>query len=139
MAREPDGPPGRHHSLRAEQKPRYGLVLAAIILAILVLTFAPDTELIRFLSTVIVGGALLLALRSAQASPRLLRQATALLGLAAIGSLGALLTGRGSNELSGTLTLILVGLTPVVLAARLVRNPEANAQSLIGAACACTC
>ena len=133
-----DDPAGRHpglHLHRPEPRPRYGLVLITIILAILVIAFAPDTTFTRFLSTVIVGAALLLALRSAQASPRLVRQATAILGLAAIGALGAAVTGRNTNEFSTTLTLILVGLTPVVLATRLVRNPEVNAQSLIGAAC----
>jgi len=35
----------------------------------------------------------------------------------------------------GAALLILVGLTPLVLATRLVRNPEVNGQSLVGAAC----
>jgi hypothetical protein len=134
VAAELDGHPG-HHLHHPEQKPRYGLVLAAIILAILIITFAPDTTITRFLSIVVVGAALLLALRSAQVPPRLMRQATALLGIAAIGALGATVTGGDTNEFSTALTLILVGLTPVVLATRLVRNPEVNAQSLIGAAC----
>jgi hypothetical protein len=134
VADEPDGHAG-HHPRLPEQKPHYGLVLLAIILAILIIVFAPDTTITRFLATVIVGAALLLALRSAQASPRLVRHATALLGVAAVGALGAVVTGRDTNEFSTSLTLILVGLTPVVLAARLVRNPEVSAQSLIGAAC----
>jgi hypothetical protein len=135
MADEPDGHHGRRLLHRPESRPRYGLVLTTIILAILVLSFAPNTTITRFLAIVILGAALLLALRSAQASPRLVRQAAALLGIAAIGSLGAVVTGRDTSEFSSSVTLILVGLTPVVLATRLVRNPEVNAQSLIGAAC----
>ncbi len=130
-----DDPRGRHRLHRLEQRPRYGLVLATIVLAIIIVTFAPDTNVTRFVAMAVLGAALLLALRSAQAAPRLQRQAVALIGIALIGGLGALVTGRGTSEFSSTLTLILVGLTPVVLATRLVRNPEVNAQSLIGAAC----
>ena len=86
----------------------------------------------RLLALVVLGAALLLALRTAEAPPRLQRQASVLVGLALIGSIGSLVAGRGTPEFTAALTLVLVGLTPLVLASRLVRTPEVNAQSLIG-------
>jgi hypothetical protein len=105
------------------------------VLAILIVTFAPDSDITRFAAMAVLGAALLLALRSAEAPLRIQRQAVAMIGIALIGGLGVLLTGRATFELNGVLTLVLVGLTSVILAARLVRNPEVTAQSLIGAAC----
>jgi hypothetical protein len=127
--------PAHRRAPRLERKPRYGLVLVTIVLAILIITFAADNTLTRFVAMAVLGAALLLALRSAQAAPRLQRRAVALIGIALLGGLYAVLTGRATYDFSGVLTLVLVGLTSVVLAARLVRNPEVNVQSLIGAAC----
>jgi hypothetical protein len=117
------------------RKPGYGLVLLAIVGAIFIIVFTPDGTAARLLALIVLAAALLLALRTAQAPPRAQRYAAALVGLALIGALGSLVAGRGTPEFTAALTLVLVGLTPLVLAARLVRNPEVNGQSLVGAAC----
>jgi voltage-gated potassium channel len=110
-------------------------VLLAIVLAILIIVFTPDGTVPRFLALFVLGAALLLALRTAEAPPRVQRYAAGIVGLASIGAIGSLVTDRGTPEFAATLTLVLVGLTPLVLASRLVRNPEVTGQSLIGAAC----
>jgi hypothetical protein len=110
-------------------------VLLAIVLAIVIIVFTPDGSAPRFLALIVLGAALLLALRTAEAPPRVQRHAAALVGLALIGAIGSLVTGRGTAEFTATLTLVLVGLTPLALASRLVRSPDVTAQSLIGAAC----
>ena len=110
-------------------------MLLAIVLAIVIIVFTPDGTGPRILALIVLAAALLLALRTAEAPPRLQRRAAALVGLALIGAIGSLVAGRGTPEFTAALTLVLVGLTPLVLAARLVRNPEVNGQSLIGAAC----
>jgi Ion channel len=116
-------------------RPGYGLVLLAIVLAVSIISFAPDTATTRFLALVVLGAALLLALRTSRVSSQVERRAAMLVGLAVIAALGALVTGRGTPEFTAGLTLILVGLTPIVLATRLVRNPEVTTESLLGAAC----
>jgi Ion channel len=110
-------------------------VLLAIVVAILIIVFTPDGTTPRLLALIVLGAALLLALRTAEAPPRLQRRATAVVVLALIGSMASMVTNGGTPEFTAALTLVLVGLTPLVLATRLVRNPEVTAQSLVGAAC----
>jgi Ion channel len=132
----PDQPQAPAPRTRLYRRPRgYGLVLLAIVLAIIVIAASSDGPVDRFLGLVVLAAALLLALRAAQVPRRMFRSAIVLIVLALAGGLAALLTGRGTPAFTGALTLIVVGLTPIVLATRLVRNPEVTAESLIGAVC----
>jgi hypothetical protein len=58
-----------------------------------------------------------------------------LVGLALLSALAALLSSRDTTGFEDALILLLIGVTPVVLAGRLVRNPDVTAQSLLGALC----
>jgi hypothetical protein len=89
----------------------------------------------RFLSVVLLSGALLLALRLSQAPVRTQRIAAALIGIALVGALAMLLDNRSPTGIHDLLTLVLVGATPLVLARRLVRDPDVSEQSLLGALC----
>jgi voltage-gated potassium channel Kch len=89
----------------------------------------------RLLALVVLAAALLLALRTARVPARLQRRAAVLVGLALVSALAALLSNRDTAGFEDALTLVLVGVTPVVLAARLVRNPDVTAESLLGALC----
>jgi hypothetical protein len=130
--REEQGAAGR---VPAHRRPGYELVLLAIVLAIIILAAAGDAALGRFLVVVVLAAALLLALRTAQVPGRLQRRAAILVGLAVVGALAALLTDRVTIGVENALTLLLIGVTPIVLARRLVRNPDVTAQSLLGALC----
>src|SRR6476619_7002672 len=72
------------------RRPGYGLVLLAIVLAIVIIVFTPDGTAPRFLALIVLAAALLLALRTAEAPPRLQRHAAALVGLALTGAIGSL-------------------------------------------------
>ena len=120
---------------RRRREPGYGLVLMAIIGAILLVAVQARDPFGHFLAVMVLAAALLLALRTAQVGPRLMRRATLVVALALGGSFAALITGRATAGLVDSLTLVLVGLTPIVLAKRLVQTPAVTAQSLVGALC----
>jgi Ion channel len=113
----------------------FGLVLLAIVVSMIVIATIGDLPIGRFLAVGVIAAALLLALRAAEVPPRHHIQATVLTAVAVVGAFLALITGRGTPGFTGGIMLLLVVLTPVVLATRLVRNPDVTAQSLIGALC----
>jgi hypothetical protein len=82
---------------------------------------------------VILAAALLLALRDAEVTARAQRRAVVIVALAVTSGLIALLTSSVPPGVTQALTLALIGVTPVVMARRLVQSPEVTAQSLIGA------
>jgi hypothetical protein len=129
--------PGEQLSARphsgAYRQPGYGLVLLAIVLAIVILVAAGDAALGRFLALVVLAAAMLLALRTAQVPDQMQRRAAILVGLAVMSALASLLTSRVAIGLENMLILVLVGITPIVLARRLVQNPEVTVQTLLGA------
>jgi hypothetical protein len=126
-------PPRKRPRLR--RPPGFGLVLLAIVVAMIVIAAIGDTPVGRFLAVAVIAAALLLALRAAAIAPRHNLRATILAAVAVGGSLVALATGASTPGFTGGVMLLLVALTPIVLATRLVRNPEVTAQSLIGALC----
>jgi hypothetical protein len=113
-------------------------VLLAIVLAIVVLAAAGDTDLGRIVALVVLAAALLLALRIADVPVRTQRRATVLVAVALASALAAPLTGRATTGFENALSLVFVGLTPVVLANRLVQNPDVTAQTF-WEPCACIC
>src|SRR5262245_53854251 len=125
--------PTKHPRLR--RPPGFGLVLLAIVVAMIVIAAVGDTPVGRFLGVGAIAAALLLAQRAAAIHPRHQFRATILAVVAVGGSLLALVTGRGAPGFTGGVMLLLVALTPIVLATRLLRNPDVTAQSLIGALC----
>jgi ion channel len=118
------------------RRPRgYGLILLAIVALIAVTAIAGDNALGRFVALVILAAALLLALRDAPVPSPVRRLAQAVAILAVLAELVALVSGGTPPVFTLVLTLLLVGVTPVILVRRLVRNPEVTTQSLVGALC----
>ena len=115
------------------RQPGYGLVLLAIIVAITILAAAGDVGTGYFLALLVLGAALVLALRTAQVSVVTQRWAAVIVGVAVLGAAAAVITSRSLTGFEDALILVLVGATPVVLARRLVQNPEVAGQSLLGA------
>jgi len=128
-----DSAPRRQRRLR--RPAGFGLVLLAIVVAMVVIAAYGDLPAGRFLAVAVIAAALLLALRAAEVPPRHHFRAMVLAVVAIVGALVALVTGRGTPGFTGAVMLLLVVLTPVVLATRLLRKPEVTAQSLIGALC----
>jgi hypothetical protein len=128
--------PSPHRQPRLRRPPGFGLVLLAIVVAMAVIAAIGDTPAGRFLSVAVLAAALVLAMRAATVPPRHSFRATILAAVAVGGSFVALLSGAANTPgFTGGVMLLLVALTPVVLATRLVRNPDVTAQSLIGALC----
>jgi hypothetical protein len=109
-------------------------VLLAIVLAIIILSAAGNAAG-RFLALLVLAAALLLALRTARVPARTQRQAAVLVGLALLSALAATITSRVPTSFENTLTLVLVGSISLVLAQRLVQNPDVTTESLLGALC----
>jgi hypothetical protein len=107
---------------RTAWKLGYGLVLLAIVLDIVIIATFGGAAVGRFLSMLLLSGALLLALCLAQVPVRTQRIAAVLVGIALVGALAMLLDNRSPTGFHDLLTLVLVGVTPVVLARRLVQN-----------------
>jgi hypothetical protein len=117
--------------------PGYGLVLLAIVLAILIVSVGKGGALGRLVALLVLASALLLALRTAQVPRRLQRRAAILVGLAVLVGVGSILANRAlvPGGLDTLITSLLVAGTAVVLARRLVWNPEVTGQTLLGAVC----
>jgi len=125
--------------LRApRRRPRgYGLVLLTIVLAIVIASLGQGGPLSQWVSLLLIGVALLLALRTAEVHPRTQRLAAVLVGIAlAFGLLSSL---PSISFVPASLVLIigavLIAATSVVLAGRLVQNPEVTRQAIVGALC----
>ncbi|MBV9323783.1 MAG: hypothetical protein JO352_08365 [Chloroflexi bacterium] len=137
----PSGPADEASPARGDarrHRPRgYGLVLLAIVLAILIASVVQGGALAQSVSLILIGAALLLALRTAEVSRRTRRSAAVLVVIALIvGSLSSLPSVRfvpaGVVLVIGA---ILIAATSIVLAERLVQNPDVTRQTIVGALC----
>jgi hypothetical protein len=112
-------------------------VLVTIILAIVMASLGQGGALTQSVSFVLIGAALLLALRTADVDPRTRRWATVLVGIALV--IGLLSSLPAVNIVPASLVLligaVLIAATSIILAGRLVRNPEVTHQTIIGAVC----
>jgi len=127
------------HDLReleaAGRQPGYGVVLIAIVLTIVMLTAGYASPLGRFLALVMLAAALLLALRAARAPRLMQRRGAVLVGLAVAGGIVSTFTDSGLGAFDQLVDFVLIAVTPVVLARRLVRKPDVTRDSIIGAVC----
>ncbi|HEY1297314.1 MAG TPA: potassium channel family protein [Chloroflexota bacterium] len=110
-------------------------MLLTIALAIIIASVGPSGALIQFVSLALIGAALLLALRTAEVRPRTLRLVAVLVVIAlAVGLLSSL---QSVHFVPASLVLVigavLIAATSIVLAERLVRNPEVTLQTIMGA------
>jgi hypothetical protein len=127
----------------ADARPRrrrphgYGLVLLTIVLAILVASLGQYRVFTQGLALILIGVALLLALRTADVHPRILRRAAVVVFVALLIGLLSSLPAVSFVPASVFLLIgaMLIAATSVVLAERLVQNPEVTRQTIIGALC----
>jgi hypothetical protein len=115
----------------------YGLVLLTITLAIVIASLSQAGPFSQWVSLLLIGVALLLALRTAEVHPRTQRLASVLIAIALV--VGLLSSLPLITIVAGSLILVigaaLIAATSIVLAARLVRNPEVTLQTIVGALC----
>jgi hypothetical protein len=115
----------------------YGLVLLTIVLAIIVGSVGQYRPLTQSLSLILIGAALLLALRTAEVHPRIRRRAAVVVVVALL--IGLLSSVPAVTFVPASLVLLigamLIAATSLVLAERLVQNPEVTRQTIIGALC----
>jgi hypothetical protein len=116
----------------SRRQPRYGLVLLAIVVVIAVLA-ATTSKFGQFLAFALLGVTLLLALQTTQARARTQQLAAVLVVLAFATALVFEETAFRVSPYVDLTTLVIVGITPAVLARRLLKNPEVTGQSLLGA------
>jgi hypothetical protein len=120
------------------RRPRgYGLVLLTIVLAIVIASLGQSRLLTQSVSLILISTSLLLALRTAQVPSWTMRRATVLVAIAlAIGLLsGSSVVSSVPESLVLIIGAILIASTSLVLAQRLVRNPEVTLQTIVGALC----
>jgi hypothetical protein len=120
------------------RRPRgYGLVLLTIVLAIVIASIGQSGALTQSVSLALISASLLLALRTADVLPRTQRRAAVLVGFALL--IGLLSSLPAVTFVPGSLVLVigaaLIAATSVVLAERLIRNPEVTRQTIVGAVC----
>jgi hypothetical protein len=131
------GRPSDRQPARRGQPRGYGLVLLAIVLAILIASVGQNGALTQSVSLILIGAALLLALRAADVHPRTQRVAVVLVVAALLVALLSSLPVVTFVPASLVLVIgaALIAATSVVLAQRLLQNPEVTRQAILGALC----
>jgi hypothetical protein len=110
-------------------------VLLTIVLAIVIASLGEASPFSQWVSLLLIGAALLLALRTAEVHPRTQRLAAVLVGIALVVGLLSSLPSLTFVPASLVLVIgaVLIAATSIVLAGRLVRNPEVTLQTIVGA------
>ena len=115
----------------------YPLVLLLIVMSILVVALL-DVAPFPIPTPILFGGTLLYALRTSGVAARLQALAAILvLGGVAVAIGSALLTGRTgpASGIDAGVATVLVVLTPVAIARRLISHPAVNISTVAGALC----
>jgi uncharacterized membrane protein len=107
----------------APRRYRYGLLLGLIAVSLSFQLAAPVADWSRLVTVALQGATLVLALRTSQARPLLVRIAAVAVAAALVGSVTAVLSGGDAGSDSTVLTsALLVGLAPAGIAAGVVRS-----------------
>jgi uncharacterized membrane protein len=107
----------------APRRYRYGLLLGLIAVSLSFQLAAPVADWSRLVTVALQGATLVLALRTSQARPLLVRVAAVAVAAALVGSVTAVLSGGDAGSDSTVLTsALLVGLAPAGIAAGVARN-----------------
>jgi hypothetical protein len=112
-------------------------VLLTIVLAIVIASVGENGTLTLTIALILISAALLLGLRIAQVPPRAQRSAALLVALALI--VGLLSSLPAVTFVPASLVIVigavLIAATSIVLAQRLVHNPEVTRETIVGALC----
>ncbi len=128
-------PGGRIRGFSTEDA--YGLLLGIIVLTFVLLSQVEPVRWTRLVVAPAVGAMLLLALYASRARPRLMRAAVIALAVSYVIIIGEALFD--SEAFAGSIYLIyglLVLITPVVIINRILRHPEVQLSTILGAVCA---
>ena len=114
----------------------FGLVLVLIMLSIADIAIVGDTGAGR-VSAVLIGGAtVVFALHTCVVKPRLMRAATALIGVAlCFAVLDAFTSASGGRAVDAAAAALMAFMAPIVIARRLVSHRTVTLGTLAGAVC----
>lgn len=115
----------------------YGLLLAIIVVTFMLLSQVEPGRWSRLVVAPAVGAMLLLALFASRARPQLMRAAVIAIGVSYVFLIGE--SALDSEVLGGSIYLIyaaLLTITPVVIINRILRHPEVQVSTILGAVCA---
>jgi hypothetical protein len=100
----------------------FGPLLLLILGSLIFQLAAPETDAARFVTLILQGATLLLALRVSGTQKKLVHVARVVVALAVLGSTGLFLSGSLATDESKLVTLFLVALAPLAIAAGLMRH-----------------
>jgi hypothetical protein len=127
--------PGRTRSFSTEDA--YGLLLAIIVVTFVLLSQVDPARWTRLVVAPAVGAMLLLALYASRARFELMRAAVIAVAVSYVIVLGEALLD--TEAFAGSIYLIyalLVLITPIVIINRILRHPEVQLSTILGAICA---
>ena len=128
-------PGGRIRGFSTEDA--YGLLLGIIVLTFVLLSQVDPARWTRLVIAPAVGAMLLLALYASRARPQLMRAAVVALGISYVIVLAEALFD--SEAFAGSIYAIygvLIVITPMVIINRILRHPEVQVSTILGAICA---
>jgi Ion channel len=129
--------PAPQRAIRLGAEDAYGLLLAVIVLTFLGLAQIDPARWTRLVLAPAIGAMLLLALYASRARPRLVRWATIAIGVAYLLVIFEAIfdTDLFAGSTFAIYALLLV-LSPVVIINRILRHPEVQLSTILGAVCA---
>ncbi len=115
----------------------YALVLLLIVLSILLMSVTDVAPVGRILALILVGGTLLYALQTSGLGRLLYLGSIFTAGAVGLAVLEVVLTGRTgpAGGLDTAVAGVLVMITPIVIARRLVQHPSVTTSTIAGALC----
>jgi Ion channel len=129
--------PAPRRAIRFGAEDAYGLLLAVIVLTFLGLAQIDPARWTRLVLAPAVGAMLLLALYASRARPRLVRWAAIALG---VSYLLVFLQAIFDTDVFAGSTLavyaLLLVISPIVIINRILRHPEVQLSTILGAVCA---
>ncbi len=115
----------------------YGLLLGLILFGFIVIAALEDTPEGQIAISVILGAIVVLSLHTSHVGSQLMRFAIAVAVICTVGAVVAAASGAtGEFRVAGYLIFALLLLAPVMIVARIVRDPVVDLETICGALCA---
>jgi voltage-gated potassium channel len=128
-----------HRESRIEQRmavARFGIVLLLLLVTYVFLASGPTGRWVPFVAVVLQGATLLAALAASDASARLWRTAEIVVAIGLVSATGVWLADfQSADGVLFLLNALLVGASPVVIAAALVKRRVVDIHTVMGALC----
>ena len=115
---------------------RYGLVLVLLLVTFIFMASGFTGAWVPLVTVILQGATLLAALAASEASRRVVRIAVVVVALALASGVFSLLTDTsGSRGLTSILSILLVAVAPVSIAASMYRKRRVDVHTVLGAIC----